>query len=58
MFVIDQVVFQIAPSIFFGAELATLNSGPGEDYSNSVGTFSKNLTFLQTVSATVFGSND
>jgi peptidoglycan/LPS O-acetylase OafA/YrhL len=56
-FVIDQVIFRIAPGIFAGADLATLNSGPGGDYSNSLGTFLQNLAFLQTVSAPVFGSN-
>lgn len=56
-FFLDQFTTRIAPEVFSGADFSVINSGPDDHYSVSPATLVKNLFFLQTISAPVFGSN-
>jgi len=54
---VDFYIGRINPLLLDGGAFKTLNSGPTDLYSVSIGTFISNLFFLQNILTPVFGSN-
>jgi peptidoglycan/LPS O-acetylase OafA/YrhL len=57
-FMVDQLVWRLAPSLFLGDAARSWHSGPAVgQYDASWSTLLGNLVFLQTIAVPVFGSN-